>query len=124
MFSQYRDQPEDKPKEERAAEPVTNNIAAEEGLLEINVIHGRPHPPGGQLARARTKKRQAEKIRRVCGIASAPESAQSLEKVGIISFTQRDLEGIQFPHNDALVVTLQIGNLKVMRVMIDGESSA
>ncbi|CAL9001705.1 unnamed protein product [Prunus brigantina] len=34
----------DKPKEERTTEPVTNNIAAREGLLEINVIHGRPYP--------------------------------------------------------------------------------
>ncbi|XP_021820879.1 uncharacterized protein LOC110762540 [Prunus avium] len=74
--------------------------------------------------RAQTEKRQAEKIRRVCGISSAPQAAQSLEKVGIISFTQRDLEGIQFPYNDALVITLQIVNSKVKRVMIDGRSSA
>ncbi|XP_021801928.1 uncharacterized protein LOC110746041 [Prunus avium] len=124
MLWQYWAQPKDKLKEERAVEPVTNNVATEGGLLEINAIHGRPQPPEGQLARARTEKRQAEKIRRVCGIASAPQSAQSLEKVGIISFTQRDLEGIQFPHNDALVITLQIGNSKVKRVMIDGGSSA
>ncbi|CAL9006169.1 unnamed protein product, partial [Prunus brigantina] len=47
MFSQYRAQPKDKPKEEPAAKPVTNNIAAEEGLLEINAIHGQPQPPEG-----------------------------------------------------------------------------
>ncbi|KAI5344546.1 hypothetical protein L3X38_012423 [Prunus dulcis] len=114
----------DKLKEERTAEPVTNNIVVEKGLLEINAIHGWSQPPEGQLARAPTKKRHAEKIRCVCGIASTPESAQSLEKIGIISFTQCDLEGIQFPHNDALVITLQIGNSKVKRVMIDSGSSA
>ncbi|CAL8992729.1 unnamed protein product [Prunus brigantina] len=51
------------------------------------------------------------------------ELPQSLERVGIILFTQRDLEGIQFPHNGALGITLQIGNSKVKRVMIDSESS-
>ncbi|CAB4282843.1 unnamed protein product [Prunus armeniaca] len=34
------------------------------------------------------------------------------------------MEGIEFPHNDALVVTLRVANSMVKRVMIDGGSSA
>lgn len=61
MLLQYRAQPEDKSKEESATEPMTGNIATEEGSLEINAIHGRPQPSEGQLALARTEKRQAKR---------------------------------------------------------------
>jgi hypothetical protein len=41
-----------------------------------------------------------------------------------IIFTDRDLEGVQLPHSDALVVTMQIGDFEVKRILIDPGSSA
>ena len=41
-----------------------------------------------------------------------------------IIFTNRDLEGVQLPHSDALVVTMQIGDFEVKRILIDPGSSA
>ncbi|XP_058219796.1 uncharacterized protein LOC131330278 [Rhododendron vialii] len=41
-----------------------------------------------------------------------------------ITFTERDLETVQTPHSDALVVTVQIGIHDVKRVLIDQGSSA
>jgi hypothetical protein len=41
-----------------------------------------------------------------------------------IIFTDRDLEGVQLPHSNALVVTMQIGNFEVKRILIDPVSSA
>jgi hypothetical protein len=41
-----------------------------------------------------------------------------------VIFTDRDLEGVQLPHSDALVVTMQIGDFEVKRILIDPGSSA
>lgn len=41
-----------------------------------------------------------------------------------IIFTDHDLEGVQLPHSDALVVTMRVGNFDVKRILIDPGSSA
>lgn len=41
-----------------------------------------------------------------------------------IGFTENDKEGTIQPHDDALIVTLQIGGFDVRRVMIDKRSRA
>ena len=40
-----------------------------------------------------------------------------------VSFDKDDLEGIQVPHNDALVVLARIANWRVRRVMVDTGAS-
>lgn len=40
-----------------------------------------------------------------------------------ITFTDEDATGVHFPHNDALVITIPIGNCRVSRVLIDPSSS-
>lgn len=40
-----------------------------------------------------------------------------------ISLTDEDLEGIHTPHDDAVVVVLQIANCEVKRVLVDNGSS-
>lgn len=98
---------------------MIGNIVTNKELLDINTIHSRPNPTEGEEARSRFEKRQVEKAKSLYGIASASESIKALEKVRVISFTQKDMEGIEFPHNDALVVTLRIANSRVRKVMID-----
>ena len=41
-----------------------------------------------------------------------------------LSFTEKDLEGIDTPHNDALVLTVNICSYDVRRVLIDLGSSS
>ena len=41
-----------------------------------------------------------------------------------ITFTEVDTQGVQFPHNDAVVVSLNIANYDVRRILVDNESSA
>ena len=41
----------------------------------------------------------------------------------MITFTEADLEMVQHPHNDALVVSLQVGECQVKRILIDQGSS-
>ncbi len=41
-----------------------------------------------------------------------------------ITFTNQDLEGVQLPHSNALVVTMRVGNFNIKRILIDPGSSA
>ena len=41
-----------------------------------------------------------------------------------ISFNKDDFEGVQVPHNDALVVPARISNWRIRRVMINSRASA
>ncbi|KAK9175052.1 hypothetical protein WN944_027057 [Citrus x changshan-huyou] len=45
-------------------------------------------------------------------------------RISPITFTRNDLEGIYMPHIDPLVVTLEIANITVKRILIDGGSNA
>lgn len=40
-----------------------------------------------------------------------------------ISFTNEDLEGVQTPHDDAVVITLKVANCDVKRILVDNGSS-
>ena len=46
-----------------------------------------------------------------------------LEDFTPIIIARKDLEGIDMPHIDLLVVTLEITNITVKRIFIDGGSS-
>ena len=41
-----------------------------------------------------------------------------------IWFSDRDLDDIQFPHNNPLVITLKLKNFLVHRVLVDPKSSS
>uniref|UniRef100_A0A2N9H2R1 Uncharacterized protein n=1 Tax=Fagus sylvatica TaxID=28930 RepID=A0A2N9H2R1_FAGSY len=43
---------------------------------------------------------------------------------GTISFSDSDLQDVQLPHNDPLVITLRIGNYDVKRILVDQGSFA
>ena len=59
----------------------------------------------------------------VCeGATPAPKRLRK-EMTKEIIFTDHDLEGVQLSHSDALVVTMQIGNFHVKRILIDPRSS-
>ena len=75
----------------------------------------------------RAETRTASHLREVFqvseGVTPAPKRLRK-ETMEEIIFTDRDLEGVQLPHSDALVVTMQIGDFEVKRILIDPGSSA
>jgi ribonuclease HI len=52
-----------------------------------------------------------------------PSKARRLEHEAV-SFSPEDEEGVFYPHDDALVITLLIGNFNIHRVLVDNGSSA
>ena len=41
-----------------------------------------------------------------------------------VTFTEADAQGIRFPHNDAVVISLNVADYDVRRVLVDNGSSA
>jgi hypothetical protein len=65
-----------------------------------------------------------QEVFQVCEAATSAPKRLRKETTEEIIFTNHDLEGVQLPHSDALVVTMQIGNFDVKRILIDLGSSA
>jgi hypothetical protein len=88
----------------------------------IDLIHS--HARADSL---RAETRTAAHLREVFqvseGVIPVPKRLRK-EMTEEIIFTDRDLEGVQLPHSDALVVTMQIGDFEVKRILIDPGSSA
>ena len=55
-------------------------------------------------------------------VLDGPPKRQRIEE--FITFTKEDARGVQFPHNDAVVVSLNIANYDVRRILVDNGSSA
>ncbi|XP_062009701.1 uncharacterized protein LOC133726207 [Rosa rugosa] len=105
-------------------ESKTSKQGTEPIIREILAIHGAPYTAVEEEVRLRSETRQAEKIRRVCQITGSPSAGQSASPTPVISFSAADTVGIQFPHRDALIVSTQIADALVRRIMVDAGSSA
>ncbi|XP_022856591.1 uncharacterized protein LOC111377693, partial [Olea europaea var. sylvestris] len=54
----------------------------------------------------------------------AHTSKESHDKLEDITFGARDLEGVSYPHDDALVVSAIVANFEVKRILVDNGSAA
>ncbi|XP_028095260.1 uncharacterized protein LOC114295248 [Camellia sinensis] len=86
----------------------------------INVIHGIIEP--ARVCELRGMIKKAEHMREVLSVQPTVKKGKTEEK-DIISFSSKDLERIQMPHNDALVVTLRVKGFDIKRILIDQGSS-
>uniref|UniRef100_A0A2N9F868 RNase H type-1 domain-containing protein n=1 Tax=Fagus sylvatica TaxID=28930 RepID=A0A2N9F868_FAGSY len=87
----------------------------------IDVIHYgiTSHDQRGEMRRA-AHLREVFQVGDSAQMAPVPLRKESTEQ---IIFTNQDLEGVQVPNSDALVVTLRIGEFDVKRILIDPGSS-
>ena len=82
----------------------------------INVIHGVFEPE--RVCELRGSIKKAEHLREVLSAQPTIKKGRT-EATNIMSFSDKDLERIYCPHNDALVVTLRIKDYDVKRILID-----
>ncbi|XP_028073052.1 uncharacterized protein LOC114275242 [Camellia sinensis] len=86
----------------------------------VNVIHGIVEST--QVCELSGMIKKTEHIREVLSVQPAIKRGK-IEEKNVISFSSRDLDRIQTPHNDALVVTLRVRDFDVKRILIDQGSS-
>ncbi|XP_028055799.1 uncharacterized protein LOC114259965 [Camellia sinensis] len=91
--------------------------AAPQGV--INVIHGIKLT---RVCELRGMIKKAEHMREVLSVQPAVKKEKTEEK-DILTFSSKDLERIQVPHNEALVVTLRVKGFDIKRILIDQGSS-
>jgi hypothetical protein len=88
----------------------------------IEVIH--THTRAANLRAETQTATHLQEVFQVCEDASSASKRLRKEITEEITFTNHDLEGVQLPHSDALVVTMRVGNFNVKRILIDlGEFS-
>uniref|UniRef100_A0A2N9IV79 Uncharacterized protein n=1 Tax=Fagus sylvatica TaxID=28930 RepID=A0A2N9IV79_FAGSY len=89
------------------------------GIIEV-IHYGTTSHDQREVMRRAAHLREVFQIGDSAQMAPIPLKKESAEQ---IVFTNQDLEGVQLPHSDALVVTLRIGEFDVKRVLIDPGSS-
>ncbi|XP_057965396.1 uncharacterized protein LOC131155960 [Malania oleifera] len=109
---------EDPPREPREQRRPNANDKEEQVIGEIAMIFG-GFASGGDNGGAR--KRYAKQVLSV--EKGEPNSKINRQDEDII-FDSPDEEGVQQPHDDALVLSMLLANYKVRRVLIDNGSSA
>ncbi|XP_028071749.1 uncharacterized protein LOC114274078 [Camellia sinensis] len=114
----------DKTREKKGLDqaPLEENHAPR---LVINVIHGMTDPERENTIRGEIQR--ATHIQQVMSVGPPPKKSKTEARPSRFNvvFTERDLEGIQHPHTDALIVTVGVANkFDVKRVLIDQGSAA
>ncbi|XP_028057641.1 uncharacterized protein LOC114261566 [Camellia sinensis] len=92
--------------------------AAPQGV--INVIHGIIEPI--RVCELREMIKKVEHVREVLSVQPAVKNGKT-EIKDILTFSSKDLDRIQTPYNDALVMTLRIKDFDIKRILIDQGSS-
>ena len=101
------------------APKLTIKDSAPIGIIDVIHYGTTSHDQRGEMRRA-AHLREVFQIEDSAQMAPVPLKKESTEQ---IFFTNQDLEGVQLPHSDALVVTLRIGEFDVKRIFIDPGSS-
>ncbi|XP_028088841.1 uncharacterized protein LOC114289336 [Camellia sinensis] len=105
-----------------------NQAAAEENhapRLVINVIHGMTDPEKENSLRGEIQR--ATHLQQVMSVGPPPKKSKTKTRASRFNvvFNKKDLEGIQHPHTDALIITVGVANkFDMKRVLIDQGSAA
>uniref|UniRef100_A0A2N9FH63 Uncharacterized protein n=1 Tax=Fagus sylvatica TaxID=28930 RepID=A0A2N9FH63_FAGSY len=112
-----------RPTNTRPAKPPAQRQQAEHNrpgpVGEIRTIVG--GPASGGTSRA-SRKAYARQVHNIMVVQRPPKNIRLDDQ--IISFTEEDARGTHQPHDDALVITINIAGFTTRRVMIDNGSSA
>ncbi|XP_048502904.1 uncharacterized protein LOC125498692 [Beta vulgaris subsp. vulgaris] len=116
-FTQYQARIDRKPPSRE--DENGNRRPVKDRITEIHVITGRPTRGGSIHGAKASLKEVRHKVNYYnAGKWPAPPAMPA------VAFTSEDTRGIIYPHDDPLVVSLQISTAMVHRVLVDGGSSA
>ncbi|GFZ09192.1 hypothetical protein Acr_20g0010000 [Actinidia rufa] len=98
---------------------------AEDEDLPLGIIHmiGGPNDPSLEN-KIQNEIRMIRQMHEVLSVQSLPKKMKAAEaERECVTFSRADLERVQHPHSDPLVVQLRIGGYDVKRILVDTESS-
>ncbi|GFS41482.1 hypothetical protein Acr_00g0074590 [Actinidia rufa] len=113
------------PRPDRGGDEVEEAIDVEDEDLPLGTIHmiGGPNDPSLE-SRVRGEIRIIKQMFEVHLVQSLPKKPRTAGiKKECITFSKADLERVQHPHLDPLVVQLRIGGYNVKRILVDTGSS-
>ncbi|XP_028099263.1 uncharacterized protein LOC114298833 [Camellia sinensis] len=98
------------------AEP--NGLAVLDAALQgvINVIHEVIEPT--RVCELKEMIMKAEHMRKVLSVQPVVKKGK-IEIKDVLTFSRKDLERLETPHNDALVVTLHVNDFNIKIILID-----
>ena len=110
---------------DRREREVEDAADAEDSDLPLGTIHmiGGPNDPSLE-GKIRNEIRMIKQMQEVLSVQAMPKKMKMAEvDKECITFSKADLERVQHPHSDPLVVQLRIGGYDVKRILVDTGSS-
>ncbi|XP_062073918.1 uncharacterized protein LOC133778109 [Humulus lupulus] len=107
----------------QAADPVRTAYASpQEPLKQVPMIHGIVELTEYQERATKIHKRMEERVKRYRSLGHAVNLVTSEGRsypASAIAFTDDDLQGVHLPHDDPLVISLQVDHCQLGRVIVD-----
>ncbi|XP_062093723.1 uncharacterized protein LOC133799738 [Humulus lupulus] len=103
----------------------TATTSSQEPLKQVPMIHRIMELTEEQEHAAKIHKRMEEWVKRYRSLGHTVNLVTSEDRcypASAITFTEDDLQGVHLPHDDPLVISLQIDNFQLGRVLFDGGS--
>ncbi|XP_062075592.1 uncharacterized protein LOC133779676 [Humulus lupulus] len=103
----------------------TTTTSSQEPLKQVPMIQGIVELTGVQEQATKIHKRMEERVNRYRSLGHTVNLVTSEDRcypASAITFTKDDLQGVHLPHDDPLVVSLQVDHCQLGRVLVDGGS--
>ncbi|XP_062074857.1 uncharacterized protein LOC133778851 [Humulus lupulus] len=103
----------------------TASASPHEPLKQVPMIHGIVELTENQEHATKIRKRMEERVKRYKSLGHTVNLVTSEDRsypASAITFTDDDLQGVHLPHDDPLVISLQVDHCQLGRVLVDGGS--
>ncbi|XP_062100243.1 uncharacterized protein LOC133806130 [Humulus lupulus] len=107
----------------QAADPVlTASVIPQEPLKQVPMIHGIMELTESQEHATKIRKRMEDRVKRYRSLGHVVNLVTSEDRsypASAITFINDDLQGVHLPHDDPLIISLQVDHCQLGRVLVD-----